>query len=241
MDRNRQNQFNKMNGQNIQTRGRVTEYYANGVAIQPNYSLTEKNDGTIEGTVTFEADMDQFANLPRMRAAHPREPRCEIYNRDITYLPLRKVRLVASYFGLVSGKTDPVLSYTPNTDKDPIETHPLFEEFAGNKTAPINGAKFDDQTGEFIGFYDQTIKDLFGARYYLIPSTMVSLTYWQSSVPSLSRRMSIKSTVSGFRKPPDVKNFLLLDIPYRQIGSFYQVTEQYLGSGPDGWSEKIYK
>lgn len=230
-----------MAASNIRKKGSVTEYYANGVAIQPNYSLTEKNDGTIEGNVTFMTDMDHFANLPRMKSAHPRESRCEIYNREITYLPLRKVQLVASYFGLISNKTDPIISYTPNTDKEPIETHPLFEEFAGTKASPKNGAKFDDETGEFLGFYDQSIKDLFGAAHYLVPATMVSLTYWQSSVPSLSKRMSIKSSIPGFRKPPDVKNFLLLDIPYRQIGSFYQLTEQYLGSGPNGFSTKIYK
>lgn len=225
---------------NIRKKGSVTEYYANGVAIQPNYSLTEKNDGTIEGNVTFMTDMDHFANLPRMKSPHPRESRCEVYNREITYLPLRKVQLVASYFGLISNKTEPVLAYTPNTDKEPIETHPLFEDFAGTKASPKNGAKFDDDTGEFLGFFDQSIKDLFGVGHYLVPSTMVSLTYWQSSVPSVSKRMSIKSSIPGFRKPSDVKNFLLLDLPYRQIGSFYQVTEQYLGSGPDGFSTKIY-
>jgi len=230
-----------MASSNIKKHGNAAEHYADGVVIQPNYSLTEKNDGTIEGNVTFLTDMDHFANLPRMKAPHPRESRCEIYNRDITYLPLRKVQLVASYFGLISNKTEPVLAYTPNTDKEPIETHPLFEEFAGTKASPKNGAKFDDETGEFLGFYDQAIKDLFGAAHYLVPATMVSLTYWQSSVPSLTKRMSIKASIPGFRKPSDVKNFLLLDIPYRQIGSFYQCTEQYLGSGPNGFSIKIYK
>lgn len=230
-----------MASSNIKKHGNATEHYADGVVIQSNYSLTEKNDGTIEGNVTFLTDMDYFANLPRMKAPHPRESRCEIYNRDITYLPLRKVQLVASYFGLISNKTEPVLAYMPNTDKEPIETHPLFEEFAGTKASPKNGAKFDDDTGEFLGFYDQAIKDLFGAAHYLVPATMVSLTYWQSSVPSLTKRMSIKASIPGFRKPSDVKNFLLLDIPYRQIGSFYQCTEQYLGSGPNGFSTKIYK
>lgn len=225
----------------LQKKGSVTEFYADGVAIQPNYSLVEKNDGTIEGNVIFECDVSYFANLPRMKSAHPRESRCEIYNREITYMGLKKVRLTASYFGLVSSKTDPIISYTPNTDKEPIETHPLFQEFAGTRSSPKNGAKFDDDTGEFLGFYDQSIKDLFGTAHYLVPATMVSLTYWQSSVPSLTKRMSIKASISGFRKPSDVKDFLLLDIPYRQIGSFYQVTEQYLGSGPNGFSKKIYK
>jgi hypothetical protein len=225
----------------VQKKGDAREFYADGVVIQPNFSLTEKNDGTIEGNVIFETDMANFANLPRMKSAHPRESRCEIYNREITYLPLLKVRLTASYFGLISNKTEPIISYTPNTDKEPIETHPLFEDFAGTKASPKNGAKFDDETGEFLGFYDQSIKDLFGAAHYLVPATMVSLTYWQSSVPSLTKRMTIKASIPGFRKPSDVKDFLLLDIPYRQIGSFYQCTEQYLGSGPNGFSKKIYK
>ncbi len=212
----------------------------NGVVIQPDYVLTEKNDGTIEGTVTFECERSNSANLPRMEAPHPDDSRCQIYNREFTYLRLGKLKMVASYFGLISSKTNPVISYTPNTDKEPIETHPLFEDFGGTKNSPKNGAKFDSETGEFLGFYDQAIKDLFGTLHYLVPSTMVSLTYWQSSIPSLVKRMSIRASVPGFRKPSDVKNFLLLDIPYRQIGSFYQVTEQYLGSGPNGWSTKIY-
>lgn len=229
-----------MTGENVKKKGSVTEYYADGVAIQPGYSLTEKNDGTIEGNVTFEADMAYVANLPRMKSAHPRDLRCEMYNREITYLPLKKVRLVASYFGLVGSKTEPVLAYTPSTDKEPIETHPLFTSFAGTKAVPKNGAKFDRETGQFLGFFNPAIEELFGVGHYLVPATMVSLTYWQSSVPSLARRMSIRATIPGFRKPSDVKNFLLLDIPYRQIGSFYQVTEQLLGSGPRGWSKIIY-
>jgi len=229
-----------MAGENVKIKGRVTDYYADGVVIQPGYTLTEKNDGTIDGTVVFECDNDYFARLPQLRAPHPRDGRCEIYNREITYLGLKKVRLTASYFGLISSKTDPIVNYSGNTDKDPIETHHKFEEFAGTKDAPINGAQFDSETGEFLGFFDQTIKDLFGTRHCLMPATMVSVSYWQSSVPSLSKRMTIKSSIPGFRKPSDVKDFLLLDIPYRQIGSFYQVTEQYLGSGPNGWSKKIY-
>jgi hypothetical protein len=111
---------------------------------------------------------------------------------------------------------------------------------AGSQSDPKNGAQFDNETGEFLGFFDPSIADLFGAEYYLSASTAVSLTYWQNSTPSLRRRMSIVSSVPGFRKPSDCKNFLLLDFPYRQIGPFYQVTELYLGSGPNGWSKQLY-
>lgn len=225
---------------NIQKRGNIRDDYPDGIAIQPDRTITEKNDGTLEGIVNFECDRADFLSLPQMGAAHPDDHRLELYNRDITYSTLGKVKLSGAYFGLVARKTEPVLAYTPNTDRDPIETHPLFDTFAGTKASPINGAKFDKQTGEFLGFFNQAIKDLFGAKYYLVPSTMVALTYWTSVAPSLSKRMTIIQSVPGFRKPPDVKDFLLLDMPYRQIGSFYQVTEQIMGSGPLGWSKKIY-
>ena len=225
---------------NITRKGSISEDYASGIALQPGFTLTEKNDGTIDGTAVFECDTGDINNLPQMNAVHPLDSRAVIYNRDITYMGLRKIQMTASYFGLVSRKTEPVISYVPNTDKEPIETHPLFQEFAGTAASPINGAAFDPDTDAFLGFFDPVIKELFGATHYLVPSTMVEVSYWQNTVPSLQRRMSIRTSIQGFRKPTDVKDFLLLDIPYRQIGPFYQVSEQYLGSGPLGWSKILY-
>jgi len=37
-----------------------------------------------------------------------------------------------------------------------------------------------------------------------------------------------------------VKNFLLMDESYSQVGNFYQVTQSYLGSGDRGWDKDIY-
>jgi len=224
----------------IKKKGDIQDYYSDGVAIQPNFSLTEKNDGTIEGQVIYICDKNRFNNLPQMGSAHPREARCELYNREITYLPLDRVQMVGSYFGLVSKKTNAILSYTPNTNQEPVTSHPNFTTFAGTADAPLNGATFDTDTGEFLGFYDQTITDLFGVQYYLTPSTLLSRSYWTSDVPSLSRRMRRVATVDGFRKPADVHEFLILDYPYRQIGNFYQVTELIMGSGPNGFSATLY-
>lgn len=223
-------------------KGDITEYYANGVAIQPNFSITEKNDGTIEGQVVFECDETRINSLPQMRSSHPRDSRCELYNREITYLPLRKIRLTGSYFGLVSAKTDPIISYTPNTNQDPITSHPDFLSFAGTQASPntANGATFDAESGEFLGFFNPEITALFGAEFYLVPATLVTLTFWTRTVPNLGRRMTRVTNIPGFKKPADVKEFLLVDYPYRQVGSFYQVTEQYMGSGPNGFSTILY-
>jgi len=222
------------------TKGDIRDYYTDGVAIQPDYVITEKNDGSIEGNVIFECDIADFANLPQMGAAHPSDSRCELYNREIKFGRLGKVTMTGSYFGIVESPTASILSYAPNVDKEPVETHPSFGTFAGTKAVPINGAKFDDDTGEFLGFFDPAIIELFGVSHYLVPATIVSLTYWSLSPPSLSRRMSIVSSVDGFTKPDDVTDFLLTDMPYRQVGTFYQITEQYLGSGINGWSEILY-
>jgi hypothetical protein len=221
-------------------KGTITDYYSDGVVIQPGFSLTEKNDGTIEGQVVFECDETRFNNLPQMNAAHPRDTRCELYNREITYLPLRKIRMTGTYFGLVSSKTTPTISYTPNLNQDPVTSHPDFATFAGTEAAPMNGAKFDRESGEFLGFFDPSVKDLFGAEFYLVPATLLSLTYWTKTVPSLGRRMTRKTSIPGFRKPSDCKEFLVIDFPYRQIGNFYQVTEQIMGSGPNGFSTILY-
>jgi len=163
-----------------------------------------------------------------------------MYNREITYMGLHRIQLTGSYFGLVSSKTDPILSYTPNTNQEPITSHPNFETFAGTKLAPLNGAQFDADTGEFLGFYDQSITDLFGVSFYLVPTTLLSLSYWTSDVPKLGRRMTRRASIPGFKKPADVKEFLVMDYPYRQVGNFYQVTELIMGSGPNGFSTILY-
>jgi hypothetical protein len=41
-------------------------------------------------------------------------------------------------------------------------------------------------------------------------------------------------------KPPNVKDFLLIGLPYKKIGNLFQVTLQILGSGEDGWNQNVY-
>lgn len=221
-------------------KGSIREFYADGVAVQPDYSITEKNDGTLEGQITFVCDINDFLSLPQMGSTHVRDARLELYNREITYQGLNMVSMTGSYFGLISSKTEPTIAYTPNTNQEPITSHKDFVDFAGDKDAPLNGAKFDDDTGEFLGFFDPDVKDLFGVSAYLIPATLLSLTYWTDKVPKLGKRMQRKSSIPGFYRPEDVAEFLILDYPYRQVGNFYQVTELIMGSGENGFSTTLY-
>lgn len=207
------------------------------IEIQQNRNVSEKNDGTLAGSVIYTADQTFFNLLPQLGASHPDDNRLECYQRDITYNNNGIVTLNAAYFGLVGHKTDQVVSFTGGQNNDPIEVHPDFATIAGTDSAPLNGARFNRETGEFLGFFTGKFM---GVSHYLTPSTMISLSYWTDSVPSLKNRLSIVNAVPGVTTPPDVVNFLLLDMPYRQVGSFYQVTEQYLGSGAKGWNSTIY-
>lgn len=223
----------------LQKQGNIRDYYANGVAIQPGYKLTEKDDGTIAGTVNFECDRDDVGRLPQVGSSHPADSRAELYAREITYLGLNKASMSGSYFGLTSSKTDPVITNGGNADREALETHNDFLTMAGTEGNELNGAEFDPDTGEFLGFFDSS-NDLFGARYYFKAATAVSSSYWTRSEPKLKKLMTIVPSIPGYTPPEGVKDFLLLSVPYRQVGSHYQVTENFLGSGEAGWNTTIY-
>lgn len=213
--------------------------------MQPDRSVNEKNDGTLEGTIVFKCDIDDIGSLPSFGDLHPDDDRLEAYNVATSYGALNVVTRTNSYFGLssTSGGTDAngrTVSFSGGHNNEPIETHPDFEEFAGTAENPNleNGALWDKITGEFIGF--DTFSKQAGVKYYLTPATMISVSYWTDSVPILKKRMQIVDKITGVRKQDGVKNYLRTDTLYRQTGSSYQVTEQYLASGVDGWDGEIY-
>jgi len=212
-------------------------------AIQPDRSITEKNDGTLEGIVVMRCDKSKQYALPIIGATHPDDSRLEMYQSGKVYQSNGVVEMTGSFFGLVSSETEPEISYSGGQNNDPIDTHPDFEDFAGTPAAPLNGAKFDAESQEFIGFFSPSAAgqpNFRGVQYYLTPSSLITLSYWTDKVPTLKNRMSVHDSVDGFKKPDDMKDFLLVDTPYRQVGSFYQVTEQYVGSGPNGINRVIY-
>ena len=233
---------------------RTTKGDINGaVIIQPDRSISEKNDGTLEGQVIYKCDRSKISRLPRIGTTHPDDNRLECYNISRTYNSNGLVTATASFFGLISSTTDPVITYSGGQNNEAITTHPNFTDFAGTVDAPLNGAVFETDTNaadygsfiEFGGGEDPDGPQFRGIEYYLTPSTMITLSYWTDKVPSLKNRLKIYSRIRGvssaeLKVPSDVEDFLLLDTPYRQVGSFYQVTEQYLGSGPRGWNEVVY-
>ncbi len=215
---------------------------------QADSSYVIKNDGTIEGTLTFVVDKDSIFDLPLIGDDHPDDVRLKCYNKSTTYGSLNTVTCVCSYFGVATTSeknTEPIISYEGGVNHEPIATHPRWNLIGGEPGSPENGAQYDEDTGEFIGFTGDDAGDLLGVQYYLTPSANFSLTYWTTKTPNLERRLKIvKDPEIGkkmFPRIPTVRNFLLVDMPYRKVGDLYQVTEQYMGSGENGWNEEIYK
>lgn len=230
--------------------------------MQPDRSIVEKNDGTIEGVVVFKAEKNLrssgnrwwgrdrvYDKFPEINDEHPDDDRLQCYNLAFTNNPNGIITCQASYFGVIPSQYQ--VSYTGGSNSEPIETHPNFAYLAGTVSNPKPNAKWDTETGEFISFTDGEYQ---GLEYYLTPSNTLSITYWLDRTPNLKALMSVygnpltlateddegRENTSGIVLP-NVKSWLLVSIPTRKVGNFYQVTEQWIGSGNlKGWNKLIY-
>ena len=238
------------------------------VVMQPDRSIVEKNDGTLEGTVIFKqgeaptvtrftpsgnqittgggTGEDPYRDFPDIDDPHPDDDRLECYNLAYTHNANGYITCQASYFGVVPGQYQ--VTHNIGSDSAPIETHPNFGSLAGTASSPKNDAAFDDETGEFLNF---TEGQFAGLQYYLTPSNNLSITYWLDTAPNLQALMSVwrdpltlndqRDNTSGIVLPTNVISWLLVSVPTRKVGKFWQVTEQWLGSGSNrGWNVQIY-
>lgn len=211
-----------------------------GLVIQPDRKVKGKNDGTLEATVEFQVDRSNEKLLPQIYSRHPDDPRLLVYEHEIERNRAGKSTLTCQYIGIATDPTPKIVQFPGASGQDPIETNKNFLEFAGSLGDEKNGAKFNEDTGQFLGFFDPTNRK-FGTRAYIVPNILVYLSYWTYKVPKIRRQGTIVPNVKEILTPPGVKNFLLVGMPYRQVGLLYQVTEQLMGSGENGWDEDFYK
>lgn len=230
---------------------------ANSIQIQPNRRIMEKNDGTMTGSVMFRSDASNVSSFPRTGTPHPDDGRLLLYSREFTFQSIGLVEMKGEYFGIWADPSPYVITWPGAGGRDPIETHPDFATFAGaptTSTAPdsqgyaygLNGAKFrtDNDAApyyyEFIGFTDPAFPEWYGVNGYLVAEPLLYVSYWTAKEPGIPKVGKIRRPPVSVKRPDNVKNWLLIGAPYRQIGDFFQVTEQYKGSGPNGWNEDIY-
>lgn len=214
---------------------------ASGLTIQPGSKITYKQDGSLEAMLIQEGDQTAAAGAPGINSAHPREPRALAYNVDHEYLKNGKLRVTAAYIGVSSDPTPWFLEGQGSLDKESILTHPDFVgKIGGTKDAPLNKAKYDEETGEFIGFPADAENNLAGVDSWFVPSVIYRFTQWTYRQPNFRDLGKIDSPPVSVQRPASVKDYLNGSGTYRQVGNLYQVTIELWGSGPKGWNKTIY-
>lgn len=208
--------------------------------LQHGWTVDEDENGLVTGECTWEGDFAYRGTAPQKGSLHPYDYRLTCYRTRLKRLGADKCQVTLSYIGLSSDPTPRMIEHPGGSGQEPIETHPYFVDFAGTAAAPLNGAYFDPESGEFVGFTDPE-SDLAGVRAYIVPSVMANVSYYSHYVPYLSNVGRIANFAPpNLYRPPNVRNWLLIGSPYRQIGNVFQTTLQLLGSGPNGWNRRIY-
>lgn len=210
------------------------------ITLQPDWEVDEDEHGLLTGTVTYEGDWAYRHLIPALGSLHRYDRRLTCYGRTLKQLRAEKVRGTLKYIGITGDPTAMFIEHPGGSGQDPIETHPDFADFAGTPGSPLNGAYFDPDSDAFVGFTDPT-NDLAGVSAYIVPSVMINLSFYTHYIPQLSNVGKLYNwSIPNLIRPPNVRNFLLIGMPYRQIGNLFQVTHQVLGSGPNGWNRTLY-
>ena len=93
-------------------------------------------------------------------------------------------------------------------------------------------------------FCDAPRFHLGGVESYLNPGLSIRRSYWTKKIPDLKEMGTIIDVPDKIRVPATVKNMLVGPTTYRNVGppekAIYQVSEELIGSGPDGINTKIY-
>lgn len=206
--------------------------------LQPGWSVRENVDGSWESTLVYKGDRTHRNRMPQVGDRHPSEAGLYCYSRELTYDKTEFLLCTAQYMGIKQDPSPPYVQFPGGTGQDPIETHPNFANFAGTANNPANGAYWNTETGEFIGFISGPRQ---GVRSYFVPNTIVNVTYYTFRVPQILRVARVFSgNLPNFQKPPNVLNWLVIGMPYEKVGPLYKVTETYLGSDTRGWDPFIY-
>jgi hypothetical protein len=209
--------------------------------IQPGSELEYEQEGLIRGQTVLEGDIAWLTKVPAIGDKHPDEPLALCYHRKIAKLPLSRLRATCSYIGIARDPTDYVVELIGALNREPIDTHRDFVSKIGGKLgSEKNNAVFDEVTGAFIAFAADAPQGLGGVEGYLLPGVNIRRSYWTKRVPATASMGKIVGRPRDMLLPADVRNMLVGPITYRLVGRLYQVSEEQLGSGADGWNTLIY-
>jgi hypothetical protein len=215
----------------------------NQLVMQPGRSLVLKEDGSVTGQVKFRCDLGLVTQLwPKKGLPHPEHPHCWLFNSTAAMIENGIAEFTCDYLGILRDPTDYQVEFLGTVCEEPIETHPQFVgEIGGTMGDPKNKAKFDPETGEFLGFPPDAPEHLGGVRGYLNPACTVRVSWFtQSASSGLWELGEISSPPGNVPRPPGSRNWLKTNWSRRDYNSVFQITEEYTASGRQGWNKLLY-
>ena len=228
----------------------------NSIKRQPGGIFTVTKESVAVATEIFIGPYNMLlaSNAFAIDSAHPDFPSLKVVSRTGTR---RKGRtnsnltigeLQVQYRGVdpalpagEGGLPEPIYSLERSVAQDPIDTHNKFEgEIGGTASAPINSAKFDSETGIFIGFASDSAYR--GITSYLLAGSVWTKSYLSYTQPSSAAQADVGfiSVPDGNAPTPAGKNWISLGLSFSKQGGVYQIQKSWRLSGDAGWDATIY-
>lgn len=224
-----------------------------GLGRQTGDTLTQLDDGTWEATAKFVCQWVNAFNLAPRRgyAKHPDFPALTCKSSVTTRLkPGTYCEINATYRGFFVQEPDPTTppdpvnainsteEVTTSVSEAPIETHPKFTSvIGGKKGSELNGAVFNDD-GTFKGWKSDS--PYAGKEAYLIASTAYRRTTPTRSRPSSVGPVGRLDVQPGIASDVPNANWLFTCRSWHRDGAVYELSEEWMLSGPGGWDPVLY-
>jgi hypothetical protein len=175
---------------------------------------------------------------------------CFFDSAEVTSLEGGYESVTINYKGFWNNRYS-TISIQSSTNTDPIDSHPEFCEFGGDKEEPKNGAIFrDDETFDKFELYiGSKLNEFAGVKSYLSPNYIVTekIEYAFATfedLKSIGRVQSPGGAGGGAQKARNLargqRNFLVTSVSWQAYGQGCIVTKNYRLSGKNGWDSEIY-
>lgn len=155
-----------------------------------------------------------------------------------------------------------VYEVVASTTEEPIASHPAFTATttgfptsivsaaggAVTEGSETTGGVIFNEDGAFVKFSKHATNNFFGVQSFLSPRVSYRRTFSAGTVPTYGQTVGyIYATPRG--NPPSIesgRNWLLTGLSWQNNGNQvngsgqFQITEEYLSSGKNGWNNVIY-
>lgn len=239
----------------------IKHYNLDGLLRQPGARLRSSRSGAETFAVSYQGkteDAETAYNLIKLGADYqqllPTDPNytgLTLEEKDLVFDEADIATLNLAWEGYTEEVLPPPFWQIIRTpSEEPIDAHPRFaSDIGGTAANPKNGAKFDDDTGVFLGFPSGSSSGLAGVSKYLAEKLVIRKEYISLTKPAdnfeipIIRAPTIGPQDRGLNILPSIPlgwNWLQTDLVYGRRGKIWEVSEEYTASGANGWNRIIY-